>query len=172
MKRFTLVTLAFALIAAGCSKDNSPTTPSANRPAFTADLRASNEVPPITDAESSGSGTVNITLDVTRDSGNNVTAATATFVVTVTGFPAGTTLNIAHIHEAPVGATGSIVVNTTLTPGETALTNGAASFTKTNIAVTPEVAQRIINNPSGFYFNIHSTLHPGGVIRGQLVPLK
>jgi hypothetical protein len=168
MKRLPYVTFALALIAAGCSKNSSPTNPSPSKPTFTADLRASNEVPPVTNAESTGTGTATITLDVTRDSTGNITAATATFVVNVSNFPAGTTLNIAHIHEAPAGATGSIVVNTSLTPGETALTNGAGSFTKAGIAVSPDVAQRILNNPAGFYFNIHSTLNPGGVIRGQL----
>jgi hypothetical protein len=173
MKRLLFVTLASAVIAVGCSNDNdSPTNPSQPQPTFTADLRASNEVPPITSAESSGTGNVTVTFDVTRDSAGNITSATTTFVVNVSNFPAGTTLNIAHIHEAPAGATGSIVVNTTLTPGQTALTNGAASFTKSGIAATPEVVQRILNNPAGFYFNIHSTLNPAGVIRGQLVRVQ
>jgi hypothetical protein len=30
-------------------------------------------------------------------------------------------------------------------------------------------AQAIISNPSGYYFNIHTALTPGGAIRGQLV---
>jgi hypothetical protein len=38
--------------------------------------------------------------------------------------------------------------------------------------VDPAVAQNIINNPSAFYFNIHSTLNPGGVARGQLVKVQ
>ena len=32
--------------------------------------------------------------------------------------------------------------------------------------------QAIINNPAGFYFNAHSTLNPGGVVRGQLVKVN
>lgn len=172
MKRLSLVTFALALIAVGCSKDSQPTNPSPTKPTFTAELRASNEVPPIGNAENTGTGTATITLDVTRDSSNNITASTATFVVNVSNFPAGTSLNIAHIHEAPAGTTGSIVVNTSLTAGETALTNGAGSFTKAGIAVQPEVAQRILANPAGFYFNIHSTLNPSGVIRGQLVRVQ
>jgi len=27
----------------------------------------------------------------------------------------------------------------------------------------------VINNPAGFYFNVHSTLNAGGVARGTLV---
>jgi hypothetical protein len=174
MKRLSLVTFALALIAAGCSSSNSPaaaTTPT--KPTFTADLRPSNEVPPITDAESTGTGTATITLDVTRDGSNNITAATATFVVNVSGFPAGTTLRIAHIHEAPAGTNGSIVVDTTLAASDITLTNGAGSFTKAGIAVSPvDIANRILANPAGFYFNIHTVAHPAGVIRGQLVRVQ
>jgi hypothetical protein len=47
---------------------------------------------------------------------------------------------------------------------------GAATFTKTGIApADPAILQQIVNNPAGFYFNVHSTLNPGGVARGQLV---
>jgi len=48
------------------------------------------------------------------------------------------------------------------------ITNGVASFTKSNINVDPAVAQRILSNPAGFYFNVHTTLNPGGVARGTL----
>jgi hypothetical protein len=60
------------------------------------------------------------------------------------------------------------VVSTTLVAGEVTVTNGTASFTKAGITVLPEVAQRILSNPAGFYFNVHSTLNPGGVARGVL----
>jgi hypothetical protein len=113
-------------------------------------------------------GNASITLVTTKDAGGNVTAATATFVVNITNLPAGSTVNIAHIHEAPAGTNGSIVVSTGLTPGEITVTNGVASFTKANVPVTAEVANRILGNPAGFYFNVHSTLNPGGFARGQL----
>jgi CHRD domain-containing protein len=173
MKRFAFVTFAFALIAAGCGNDSTPTNPSSAKPTFTADLRPANEVPPVTDDEATGSGTATITFDVTRDAAGNVTAGTATFVVTLTGFPSGTPINIAHIHQAPAGANGSIVFNTQLTAGEATLANGSGSFTKT--AVSPQDLSQfnaIMNNPSGYYFNVHSTRHPAGVARGQLVRVQ
>ena len=173
MKRSAFFVLAaLALTAAGCGSDN-PTNPSAVKPTFTADLKTSNENPPITNSEAGGSGTATITFDVTRDASNNITAATATFVVNLTGFPAGTPINIAHIHQAPVGVNGSVVVSTTLAAGEVTLANGGGSFTKAGISITPvDLANQIINNPSGFYFNAHSTLNPGGVVRGQLVRVQ
>jgi hypothetical protein len=35
--------------------------------------------------------------------------------------------------------------------------------------VDAALAQTIINNPAGYYFNIHTAANPGGVARGQLV---
>jgi len=173
MTRSTLVPIALALFAAACgsSTPTTPTTPT--KPTFTADLRTANENPPITGAEAGGSGTATITFDITRDGANNITAATATFVVNLTGFPAGTPINIAHIHQAATGVNGSVVVSTSLAAGEVTLASGAGSFTKAGIAVTPvDLVTQIMSNPAGFYFNAHSTLNPGGVVRGQLVRVQ
>jgi hypothetical protein len=59
------------------------------------------------------------------------------------------------------------VVNTGLVAGEVALTNGAGSFHKT-VSVDGAVAQSVVNNPPVFYFNVHSTANPGGVLRAQM----
>ena len=173
MKRFTLATIAIALFAAGCGGGTSSPTPTiTSHLVFTADLRASNEVPPIQGAEASGTGSATITFDVTRDPAGNVTSGVATFVVTLSGLPAGTPINIAHIHTGGAGVGGAVVFSTSLVAGEV-VTNasGSASFTKTNITPAGDLAifNSIINNPSGFYFNAHSALNPGGVVRGQLV---
>ena len=61
-----------------------------------------------------------------------------------------------------------MLVNTGLASGDVTLTNGAGGFTKTSINVASDVAQRILNNPAGFYFNVHTALNPNGAIRGQL----
>ena len=47
-----------------------------------------------------------------------------------------------------------------------------ASFTKANLNVDPATMQAIINNPAGYYFNIHTALNPGGVARGQLTRVQ
>lgn len=172
MKRLSLLCVALCLVAVGCSKDSNPGNPTPTNPTFTATLSPSNEVPAITGAEASGSGTATVTLVVTRDGANNVTSATATFVVNLTGFPAGTPINLAHIHQAAAGVNGGVVVNSGLTAGQNVLTNGAGSFTSSNLAVTAEIAQGLLNNPAGFYFNVHSTINPGGVARGQLVRVQ
>jgi hypothetical protein len=161
--------LSVALLASACEED-SPTSPSANpnQVRFTAQLSPANEVPAVSNAEGSGIGTASITLDLTRDGGGAITAASTTFQIALSGFPANTPANIAHIHEAASGVNGPIVVNTGLVAGNVVLTSGAGSFSRT-VSTTPAVAQNIINNPAGYYFNVHSTLNPGGFARGQLV---
>jgi hypothetical protein len=170
MTRLSVLAVALALFAVGCSSSStSPSNGTPTNPTFTAQISPANENPPITNAESVVSGNASITMVTTKDSAGNITAASATFVVNITGLPAGSAVNIAHIHECVSTCNGSIVVNTTLAAGEVTVSNGVASFTKANLTVDPAVAQRILNNPAGFYFNVHSTLNPGGFARGQLV---
>jgi len=137
---------------------------------FTATLLPSNEVPPVTNADSSASGTATVTLTITTDATGTINAATARFDVTVMGFPATTTMLIlAHVHQGVAGANGPVVIDSGLSPtNPVALTAGAATFTRTGLTVSPATAQGIINNPAGFYFNVHTPLNTGGAIRGQL----
>jgi hypothetical protein len=107
---------------------------------------------------------------LTRDASGNVTAATVDFSATFTGFPAGLFGTAAHIHEAPTGVAGGIVISTGATPGSFTLPNGSGSLVFNGVTVTPvDVVNRIIANPAGFYFNTHSQVNPGGFARGQLV---
>ncbi len=165
MKRLSVFAIALCFFAAACG--GTSTSPSAVRPTFTAVLSPANEVPAISDSESSGSGNVTVTFDTTS-SGGNITAASATFVANLSGFPPNTPINIAHIHPGAAGVNGTVLVSTGLTAGEVLLQNGSGTFTKGPVTMLPEVAQQIMNNPAGYYFNVHSTAHPGGVARGQL----
>jgi len=167
MKRLSLL-FALGVFVSGCgSSSTAPTTPT--NPTFVATLSPANEVPPVVGAEATGSGTATITMVTTKDTAGNVTAATATFVVNLSGFPPNTPINISHIHQQVAGQNGSVVVNSNITAGQNVLTTGSGSFTAANLTVTPDLANLILNNPAGFYFNVHSTLNPGGVARGQLV---
>jgi hypothetical protein len=138
---------------------------------FTADLKPSNEVPPITTPEASCSGKGTFTLNTTKDASGTITAANALFETDITGCPTSTAINIGHIHKAAAGVNGSVVVNSGLTPGELTLTAGAGKINKTQPVVDPALATDIIANPANYYMNWHSTLAPGGVIRGQLVKM-
>jgi len=131
-------------------------------------LSPANEVPAITNADASGSGTAVIALTVTKDEAGNITSATANVQISVTGFPAGTSVTDAHIHNGSAGSNAGIYVSAGLASGELALTNGSGSVTKNGINVPADRAAAILSNRAGHYFNVHTGLNPGGAIRGQL----
>ena len=162
------IALTIAVTAAAC--DDSPTEPGTTpNPTFRATLSTANEVPPVTNAEAGASGIMNITINATRDAAGTITAATIDFNGTLTGFPAGTVITAAHIHPGVAGVNGGVAVSLALTAGEITLPNGSGSIVKNGIAMTVDQANQIIANPAGFYFNAHTALNGGGVVRGQLV---
>ena len=171
MNRFASVLLfvSVGLSFAACDKKETPTSPTAVPPKFTATLLPSSEVPAVSNAEGSGSGTATITFNLTKDSAGTITAATADFSVTTTGFPNGTTLTGAHIHPGVAGGTGPVAISLGLTAGEVTFATGGGTFSKNAITMTVDQANSILANPAGFYFNIHTASNPGGVARGQLV---
>jgi hypothetical protein len=162
--------LGLTLAAFGCGKDTPATPTPAPDPKFTATLSPANEVPAVTNADASGSGTVTITMHNTKDAGGNITASNADFTFTLQGFPAGTVLTAAHIHPGAAGANNSPVWSLGLVSGANVLANGSGTVTVNGATPTDiAVAQQILNNPAAFYFNVHTTINTGGAARGQLV---
>ena len=112
MHRVASVVLAFsvALFAVACDDDDNPTNPSnANTVRMTAPLLPSNEVPAIVppNAEANGTGLVIVTFHLTRDSSQNITAASADFTVGLANFPPNTVVTAAHIHPGATGRTAA-----------------------------------------------------------------
>jgi hypothetical protein len=170
MNRFAIAIATTIALAGVSACDDGPTNPSnTDTETFTATLLPANEVPPVSGAESGGSGTMTMVLTITRNNSNVITAASANFTVNVTGFPSGMALTAAHIHPGTVGQTGNPIVNLALGAGEVTFATGAGVFTKNNITVTVDQANGLLTNPGSFYFNIHTAANPGGVARGQLV---
>lgn len=175
MKRFAALALALGLIAVACNKKtDTPTAPNTAQTVFIFNATGlpSNELPAITDAESTGKALAGFTLTVTRDGAGVITGGKGDFGVTVSGFPSTTTFTIMHIHEGNSTTNGPIRVNSGLTSGEVTLLSGGAQVNKLGIDVSAALAQAIINDPSQFYFNIHTVAHGGGVARGQLVRVQ
>jgi hypothetical protein len=172
MKRLAIPVFGL-LLAVGCSSSNS--TPSSTTQAgttttrFTAALAASNESPAIVGAEASSAGTSTMDFNITRDASGTITAASVNFSVTMQNLAGTSVVNIAHIHQGATGVNGPIVVNTLVAPGEVTLSGGSGTFTRVGLTTTAALAQSILDNPAGFYFNIHTAANPGGVMRGQLV---
>ncbi|HLZ56492.1 MAG TPA: CHRD domain-containing protein [Ktedonosporobacter sp.] len=64
----------------------------------------------------------------------------------------------AHIHQGAKGVNGPVVVNFNFP------VNGLDNC----VTADKTLIQAIINNPAGYYTNVHTTAFPGGAIRGQL----
>jgi hypothetical protein len=174
MRRFAIFALALALGAPACD-DDSPTGPSSSGPiVFTAELRASNEVPPVSNAESNGQGTATITFSVPRDGSGNVTGDGVWNVQAVLSNLTDTSaIRAAHIHIGAAGVGGNIFVDTLLTPANAIpLPGGAGTINFEGVRITQSQAQTVLNNPAGYYFNMHSLINTGGVVRGQLVRVR
>ena len=128
MRRFALFALALALGAPACD-DDSPTGPTSSGPVvFTAELRASNEVPAISNAESNAQGTVTITFDVPRDANGAVTGnGTWTVQAIVSNFTDTSAIQgLTHPQRTCGRQSAGVFVDTLLTPANAIpLTAGA-----------------------------------------------
>ena len=117
--------------------------------AFGADIKVTlsgaNEVPPVT-TSATGGGTVTVGADGAVSGG-----------VTTTGV-AGTA---AHIHEAPAGKNGGVIVPM--------VKSGDSGWTFAPGAKLTE-AQMASLKAGNLYINVHSAANPGGELRGQLKP--
>ena len=67
----------------------------------------------------------------------------------------------AHVHRAPRGVNGGIVIPLSVGDGSGTRVEGCAG-------ISAELAAEITANPKAFYVNVHNTPFPGGAIRGQL----
>ncbi len=163
----TTAPVAVATTAAPTTPAPTPTVQ--NQYVFTADLSPANVVPPITDAEASGSGTATVTIFTAKDTTGKIIGSNAKLEVTLKGFPATTIIVGLLAHTGAVGVNGGGVINSGITAdAPVMLTAGAASITKDNLTITPDNAIALIANPAAFYVLAHSQVHASGVARGQL----
>jgi len=161
-KRYLI--LGAVALAAACG--SSTTAPSNSNIVFTAQMASGNELSLASQAEAGSTGTATVTCVPTKDANNNITSAVCTANVT-TQLPSGSSITLSHIHTGAAGVNGGVLVPFVPT-SSVAVTNGSATFSQTT-NVTGDQMNSIIANPAGFYYNVHTALNPGGVMRAQLV---
>jgi len=125
----------------------------------------------VTSADANAFGSATITLNVTRDSGGNITGATAKTDFSVSNFRNAESIIAAHLHDGLAGHNGPVVVDSGIsTSAPLPLTGGATAFSKAGLTLPTPIAQDLIANPTTFYFNVNTNTNPDGAIRGQLAP--
>jgi hypothetical protein len=150
MKRLygATVIAAAVLVAAGIGLAAQPPAKT-----FVAVLSPAAEVPACS-AASNGSGG-NFVAHVVNEA-----TGTVTWKLVANNLPG--TIVAAHIHLAPKGVAGPVVQALPPTPGDEHGVIGTGTFTN------PALVAGLRANPDGYYVNVHTTVCPGGVARGQL----
>src|SRR5512134_2019674 len=129
----------------------------------------SNEVPAATVAATANATVV---AHIVRDDAGKIISGTVDFNVNY-AFPANTTFTGLHIHAAPAGTNGGIVLRPE--PDVTAAApvvsqTGSGNITRsgsvlgTNQAALDALAG-LLRDPSQYYINLHTTEFPGGAVR-------
>ena len=115
---------------------------------FTTSLSGAAEVPGPADPDGSGTATITINRGLSE----------VCWTISVTGITLPAIA--AHIHVAPAGVAGPIVVPLT-PPDATGHSSGCAT-------VDRDLAKAIAKDPAAYYVNVHTTDFPAGALRGQL----
>jgi CHRD domain len=123
-------------------------TPTTGGVALTATMTGAAEAPGPADPDGTGTATIRLR------SGQGQVCFTMT-VQNIT-LPAAAS----HIHKAPVGQPGPIVVPLKA-PGADGSSSGCVTANRTLVG-------QILQTPADYYVNVHTTDFPAGAIRGQL----
>lgn len=139
---------SIALLIAGLALALVIATPVAADSLLSATLTGAEEVPGPGDAGGSG----NALLDITTAGGE--------ICVTLEWTISDGTASAAHIHQAPDGTAGPVVLALFTTPDD----NGFFQDCFNDVALAPLLEA----TPANYYVNIHSATYPDGAVRGQL----
>ena len=166
MKKIGFSLLGIALLsAAGLRADTAETI------AFLTQLLPDNETPP---TSVNAKANVIVSVHAILDSNRKITSGSVDFNVTTFQFPGAVTITGLHIHRAPVGVAGPIVIPTDVQSIAVDSTGKGSIFRQVQFpAATGEPSldtiAALLADPSQFYVNLHTTDFPSGAIRGQLL---
>jgi hypothetical protein len=172
MKRMLMLTTfalaaAALLVAAGSAgtganpKKGSPKMSAT--PVFKVHLKPSQEVPPIKGLRADAVG--HVTFDLERSSSGAITSGEAIFYLNY-AFPGSVTITGLHVHSGAKGTNGPVVIDSGVTSFTD--TDGSGNVTTVVASVPPATLQAILDNPRGYYVNLHTSAKPGGALRDQL----
>jgi len=153
----SVAAIASLVAVASCGSD-SDTVVTPTVVTYVSTLSGANEVPART---TSATGTATYKL-----SGNILT-----YTVTVTGLTAAATAS--HIHSAPAGVNGNVIVPyVTASIQSGVVTSGSVDLSQPIVngstSITGDSLRTLLNN-GGAYTNVHTSTFPGGEIRGQII---
>jgi hypothetical protein len=137
--------------------------PGSNSPAFALRLSPRREVPAVTGLNARAGGLV--TFQLTRDIAHNIISGKVVFRFHYQ-FPGAVTITGLHIHQAVAGLNGPIVVDSGI--ASVPDPDGKGNIRATVNGVSPATLQAILDNPTGYYVNLHTSANPAGAMRSQL----
>jgi hypothetical protein len=151
----TLAVLAVLLTAVGAVVSSSGALADTKTATFTIQLSGATEVCPTAPGTCGGPGTGTASVTVDRN------ARTVCFTITTQNV--ALPLAAAHIHQAPAGQAGPVVV-----PLFTQPVNAATVGPTCVSGLDKNLLKDIIRNPQDYYVNVHNAAFPNGAARGQL----
>ena len=166
MKRTSLLVPALvvgivALVAIGGASAKKPALSAT--PVFKLNLKPSQEVPSIKGLKADAVGSV--TFDLERSPAGAITSGEVIFYFNYS-FPAAVTINGLHVHQGAKGTNGTVVVSSGVV--SIADADGKGNVTTVVTGTAPATLQAILDNPRGYYVNLHTTVNASGAIREQM----
>ena len=132
-------------------------------PVFKLRLKPSQEVPPIKGLNADAVGSV--TFDLERSSAGAITSGEVIFTFNYS-FPGAVTITGLHVHQAAKGVNGAIVISSGV--GAIADADGQGNVTAVVTGTSPATLQAILDNPRGYYVNLHTSVNAAGAMREQM----
>jgi hypothetical protein len=151
----TVAILTVLLTAVGAVMTTSGALADAKTATFTIQLSGATEVCPTAPGTCGGPGTGTASVTIDRN------ARTVCFTITTQNV--ALPLTAAHIHQAPVGQAGPVVL-----PLFTQPVNSATVGPTCLSGLDKNLLKDIIRHPQDYYVNVHNAPFPNGAVRGQL----
>jgi hypothetical protein len=141
---------------------------------FQASLSPSAETPAPTSV-SMASGSTLVRIHIRRSDTGDFMQAAVDFDTTLSVVQEQNLVNM-HIHRGAAGVGGPVVIDSVFGSPIPVEAGGTARIIRQFIVAADNEAgiatiEALLENPEGYYVNVHSSAHPPGVARGQLHPV-